>query len=537
MPSGNFGRLVFHFLLVVLCCWLRAPAFAQQSDSSASPDVSDANTDQTPSLADLARKARKDQTKEVQMSDADAKKLFESVDKIFAFAAEDTGFPKRASVKRRLIGSADVEQYTREQEAKQEIAQRFATAEMTMKKFGFVPREFNLRDFLVKANGRQLAAYYDPETKTISMLNWIPLEQQAPILAHELTHALQDQNYGLKAFLKEPRAANPAQESEDDVPSAHRAVVEGQAQVVFVDFLLAPVGRNLQTTPGLIYQMEEPAVKATADSEFLHSAPMIMREAGTFPYRAGLIFEGELLQKGGKQMAFAGAFARPPRTTHEILQPKSYLEHEKLPAVHIPDMLPLLDGKYSVFDSGTIGELDVKALIEQYGQRRVADDLATSWMGGRYVTFQRSGTDGKNPSTADLALLYVSRWKSPQVAEGFAHIYAAAVSGRYQSATPQNVPSCTETRCPLSATEFSTEEGPVIVQLWPDNTVLVSESFDAMTAAKLLNAAENPGKETHANSMPGQELGLRLYEIPGFSAFQARIRELIAEQIVTRINQ
>jgi phosphopantetheinyl transferase (holo-ACP synthase) len=537
MTGDNFGQRVFALLLLAgLCCCLCAQALAQQPDSSASPDAANANADQTPSLADLARKARKDHTQDVQMSQADAQKLFESVDKIFAFAAEDSGFPQRSSVKRRLIGASDVEQYVREQESKQEYAQRFAAAEMTMKKFGFLPRDFNLREFLVKANGRQLAAFYDPETKTISMLNWIPAEQQAPILAHELTHALQDQNYGLKAFLKEPKAANPT-ESEDDVPSAHRAVVEGQAQVVFVDYLLAPIGRSLLTTPGLIYQMEEPAVKATADSEFLHNAPMIMREAGTFPYRAGLIFEGELLQKGGKQMAFAGPFARPPRTTHEVLQPKAYLEHEKLPPVHIPDMLPLLDGKYSIFDSGTIGELDVKALIEQYGQRRMADDLASAWMGGRYVTFQKSDADAKNLSTTDLAMLYVSHWRSPQAAERFAHIYAAAVSGRYQGTARQDAGPCAETRCPLSATGFSTEEGPVIVQLWPDNTVLVSESFDQATAAKLLNAAQNPGKEAHASNLSEDELGLRLYEIPGFSIFQDKIRELITEQIVTRINQ
>ena len=62
-----------------------------------------------PSLADIARKLRKDTTDEVRMTDADTKKLFESVDKIFAFAAEDTGMPKHATVKRRLVSKADVE--------------------------------------------------------------------------------------------------------------------------------------------------------------------------------------------------------------------------------------------------------------------------------------------------------------------------------------------------------------------------------------------------------------------------------------------
>ena len=523
--------------LSALLCFLSTGGSLCAQDAS---PTTDSTSEQNLSVADLARKARKDHTKEVQMSPEDAKKLFQSVDEIFAFAAEDTGFAQRATVKRRLIGSADVEQLTRENEKKKEFAQHFATAEMTMKKFGFLPRDFNLKEFLVKANGKELAAYYDPETKTISLLNWIPLERQEPILAHELTHALQDQNYGLKNFLKQPKpAANPAaDQSEDDIPIAHRAVVEGQAQVVLVDYLLKPMGRSLQTTPGLIYQMEDPVVRATADSELLHSAPMIMRETGTFPYSAGLIFEGELLQSGGKQLAFAGAFARPPRTTHEILQPKTYLEHEKLQLVHIPDMLPLLDGKYSVFDSGSIGELDVRALLEQYGERRVAADLSASWIGGRYVTFRNAaGASDQSPSTADLALLYVSHWKSAQIADRFAHIYAASVSQRYKNVTPQPAASCTGGKCPLSSVQFSTEEGPVIVEVWPGNTVIVSESFDQPTAARLFDAVRNGSTEAHAENASPDELGMRLYEFPGFALFQTQIRQLIFKQLVAQIGK
>ncbi len=181
MTLFSFRRAGSVLIVLASLSLLSAAQDAQTSDSSA----------QNLSVADQARKARKDTTKEVQMSDADAKKLFESVDKIFAFASEDTGFPQHASVKRRLVGSEEVEKFTREQQAKKDYAQRFTRSELTMKKFGLLPRDFNMREFLVKANGKQIGAYYDFETKTISMLNWIPLEQQAPILAHELTHALQ----------------------------------------------------------------------------------------------------------------------------------------------------------------------------------------------------------------------------------------------------------------------------------------------------------------------------------------------------------
>lgn len=411
-----------------------------------------------------------------------------------------------------------------------------------MKKFGLLPQDFNMREFLVKANGKQIAAYYDFETKTISMLNWIPLERQGPILAHELTHALQDQNYGLQNWLKIPDDPNPDQihssveDANDENPTARRAVTEGQAQVVFVDYLLQPVGRTLLNTPGVIYQMEDPAVKAVADSELLHDAPMIIREMGTFPYVAGLIFEGELLQKGGKPMAFAGAFARPPRTTHEVLQPKAYLEHEKVPTVSLPDFQALLGSQYAVYDSGGIGELDVRALLKQYGERKAADDIAADWMGARYVAFRKANYGGasKDAVTSDLALLFVSRWKSAQSAQRFAKVYVGAVTQRYASAAAQPLAACAGNQCPIAAASFSTEEGPLLVDEWSDNTVVVCESFDQAAATKLVAALRDRSATVHAENLREDELSLRLYDVPAFAAFQARIGETIREELTRR---
>ena len=509
------------------------PAFGQQTEPQAAG--------QSQSLGDVARRLRKDTTEEVRMTDSDTKKLFALVDKIFAFAAQDTGMPKRAVVKRQMVGKTDVEKYASGRLAKEEYTQRFAQAELSMKKLGFLPREFNLRDFLVKATGANVAGYYDDETKTISLLNWVPTDRQEPILAHELTHALQDQNYDLRKWMKAAEAAAKDKDkdsSNDDSATARKAVVEGQAMVVYVDYVLAPLGRNLADTPGLIYQMEEAAVKAVADSQMLHDAPMILREAGTFAYNEGLIFEGELLHKGGKEMAFAGVFARPPRNSREVLQPDTYINGEKLPPVRIPDMHQLLNNEYDVYDSGGIGELDVRALLKQYGQRKIADELSSAWQGGAYVTYRRTKSGAGSeiaPSTSDLALLYVSRWKSPQAAERFAHFYAGAVSQRYHTAATQAQPACTGADCPVSTVQVATEEGPVIVEHWADNSVVVSESFDVTTAAKLRSAVRDAGSGAHAWNVQQdeQELGMRLYEIPSFREFLTEIGYRIAQEIAS----
>jgi hypothetical protein len=497
---------------------LCASAIGQEGTipSSLTHDI-DAASPQTQSLGDVARKMRKDVTTEVKMTPDDTKKLFEAVDKIFSFASEDSGLPKHSSVKRQLVGREEVEKYTRDQMKKAEFMQRFARSELTMKKFGFLPRDFNLREFLVKANGSQIAGYYDDETKIISLLNWVPADRQEPILAHELTHALQDQNYGLRAWMTA---------GTDESQAARKAVVEGQAMVVYVDYLLAPYGRSLKNTPGLIYQMEDPMVKATIDSQMTHDAPMILRESGTFPYKEGLIFEGELLQEGGKQMAFAGVFARPPRNSHEVLQPRSYLDHENLAALQIPDVHDVLGSQYEVFDSGAIGELDVRALLRQYGTGKVADDLSASWRGGAYTAFRKAAVSGAatDPTAADLALLYVSRWKTPESAAHFARFYATAVAKRYQNASTQAVKACGGKECPVSAVQVATEEGPVVIEQWPNNSVVVSESFDQAIADKLQNTLrDSAATEVHAQSLPPEELGLRLYSLPAFRAFSDRL--------------
>jgi hypothetical protein len=504
-----------------------------QSSANSDPGAVPAQQAPQQSLADMARKMRKDHPAEEKMTEAQTKEVFESVDKLFDFASEDTGFAKHMAVKRQMVGPSDIEKFTKDRLAKAEYSERFARAELTMKKFGLLPREFNLRDFLVKANGKQVAGLYDEDTKTISLLNTVSFEQQGPILAHELTHALQDQNFDLKAWA---RAGNKDAESgNDELSTARHAVVEGQAMVVYIDYLLAPYHHSMADTPGIVASMEEPAVQATIDTEMLHNAPMVLREAGNFPYRDGLLFEGEVLQKQGKAGAFAGVFAHPPRNTHEVLDPRTYLEHEKLATVSMPDVKKLVGSDYEVYDTGSFGELDVRSLLKQFGDRRSASELAAAWQGGAYVACKRKSASGQ-PTTADLALFYVSHWKNSQAADKFARFYATSVGKRYQTAAVQAVPTCTGTSCPKGAALVTTEEGPVIVEEWADDTIIVSESFDSGMAAKLMSAARTATPTERAESEGGDELSLRLYAVPAFRAFQAEVAREIREQLRKRLN-
>jgi hypothetical protein len=215
------------------------------------------------------------------------------------------------------------------------------------------------------------------------------------------------------------------------------------------------------------------------------------------------------------------------------LQPEAYIRGEKLPPLRIPDLEEVLKNEYDTYDSGGIGELDVRALLKQYGERKVSDEVSSEWQGGTYATFRRKDKAVADvlPGTADLALLYISRWKTAAVAEWFAGFYARTVSERYHSATAQAVPACSGTDCPVSIVQIETEEGPVIVEHRKDNSVVVSESFDPATATRLRSALRDGAGTIQGQSLPQEEIGSKLLELPAFRTFADQIRERIVEEM------
>jgi hypothetical protein len=222
----------------------------------------------------------------------------------------------------------------------------------------------------------------------------------------------------------------------------------------------------------------------TADSPEFQNAPVFMKEVMTFPYRYGVDFVGQVLLEQGKQKAFAGMFKNPPRTTRQIMEPKTYLSGEHIDPMPLPDFAHLAKD-YEKFDVGSMGEFDVALLIEQYAGGDVARKLYPEWRGGYYYAAYPKGD-----RSAPLALLYASRWASPASAARFAGIYAQDLKERYHTLHAVSVPGETPADLPASTQnltgdhEWLTEDGDVLIAVQGD-TVFVSESFDETTANKL----------------------------------------------------
>jgi hypothetical protein len=149
------------------------------------------------------------------------------------------------------------------------------------------------------------------------------------------------------------------------------------------------------------------------------------------------------------------------------------------------------------------------------------------------VVKRASAAKEEAKSTADLALLYVSQWKTPEAAQRFAEVYKKSLEKRL-ILKDDNAPEhhdCGATTSPacraLWSSRVNTDEGPVYVEVWPKNLVIVTASFDDETVNGLRQAVLNhvpDGKSKQTAS----DLSLRLYELPAFRALQERVqRELL----------
>lgn len=476
--------------LILFCFWFfsqptaQMAASPQDTQAPAAPSPSPQNSPPAPAHVDIDTT-----TPTHTLTPEEAKDLLESVDEILHFASTDTLLPVKHSVKKAIVSREHVAKYLNDKMESDADRIRFERSELVLKKFGLLPRDFDLHSFLIKLLTEQVAGYYDEKTKTMNLLDWNEAEMQKPVMAHELTHALQDQSYNLEKMTKheeeiEKRGLEDLDDllRNDEASEARTAILEGQAMIVMLDYSLAPTGHSVQDRPEIVDIMQSAAGQKSADSPVFDSAPPLLQEELIFPYRQGMFFIKELLLAGGKKMAFTGALDRMPQTTREIMEPKEYLAGHRVPPLLLPD-LSFLKKEYEPYDAGAVGELDVDILLKVYANEDTATRLSREWRGGAYYAAGRKGVKppDKN-SSAHVGLYYISKWSNEGAAREFAKIYGAALQKRYtglQHRSPNAAKPGLE--------DYASTDGEIFIQQ-RGNAVVAVESFDPASADQLIQA-------------------------------------------------
>ncbi|WP_058188102.1 hypothetical protein [Terracidiphilus gabretensis] len=449
------------------------------------------NQSQNPS-GKSAQKSKAGQP-ETRITPEQAKKLFAMVDQLLKFSSDETGLTVKATVGRKLTSRAEVESYLKGKFDEDEGAKRLQRGEIVLKKFGLLDHDFDMKPFLLALLTEQIEAYYDSKTKTVYLLDWMQPDDQESVLAHELTHALQDQRVDLEKWNDQTPndvSLNSHEDTDhlakDEIDTAREAVAEGQATAVMVDNELKPHGRSLLKDPEVVEFLKQQMADPDS-SPVMARAPLLLSESLMFPYREGLSFEQDIWMDRGREAAFAGALDKPPSSSWEIINPLEF-EKSHVPAVPLlPDIHPLLDGTYKPYDIGQVGQLDLHILTQLFGGDEAAKSLTPAWDGGIYWAGQLKSakTPQEQANTKSIALFYLSAWKNDESAEAFAQLYANALGRKYSGlkkdvsvAPPADLPAGTEELV------YTTNEGPVVITT-RGKLVFVAESFELPVARKL----------------------------------------------------
>lgn len=438
-------------------------------------------------LALTQAQGQKTETPQAPLTKEQGKALLASVDEILTFVSNDTKLPVTHPVKRKLVSRGEVTKYLQKKFDEDEGTKRLEHGEIVLKKFGLLERDFQLRPFLIRLLTEQIAGFYDEKTKTVNLLDYVASDEQKPVLAHELTHALQDMRVDLVTWSDLTPNEPPKTMGEDnkrlavdESGAARESVTEGQAMVTFLDYSMKPTGRTLADAPELADRLKD-TVADNSDSPVMARAPLLLQQTLMFPYLEGLGFEAAVLAKGGREAAFAGTLANPPSSTFEVIHPKAYLNHAPVPLLRLPDLRALLAPDYSFYDLGVMGELDVRILTELFGGRQIADALSTQWDGGAYYAAQRNAAADKQ-SPASIALMYVSRWKNDDSARSFLRVYAGQLARKYSGLKRRSADEKDD-----NEQVYATTEGDVLLTI-QGNTVFTFEGFPVAQARAMREA-------------------------------------------------
>lgn len=248
-----------------------------------------------------------------------------------------------------------------------------------LRALGLIEPRVDLSAELRNLLGVGVLGFYDPETKELVVRGTDLTPYTRQTVAHELTHALDDQWFDLDR--------PELDDANDESGFGFSALVEGNARRVenaYTESLTALERRELQR--------EEQTFVEGAD---LSTVPAALIHLIMAPYDLGHSFVNELLRSGGAPVLDA-SFSNPPTTSEQVIDPERFLAGEEA----LPVTVPPADGE--VVEQGTLGQLVLEMMLTTAVGSASARVAADGWGGDQYVTWLT--TDGRTCIRDDLVM-------------------------------------------------------------------------------------------------------------------------------------
>ncbi|MGB8507244.1 MAG: hypothetical protein WCD76_02465 [Pyrinomonadaceae bacterium] len=331
-------------------------------------------------------------------------------------------------------------------------------SETTLKKMGLVPADYNLRESILKLLVEQVAGYYDAKTQQFHLADWIDLDGQKPVMAHELTHALQDQHFNLRRFDKWPK-------HDSDAELAAHALVEGDATLLMIQYVTHSPIRQFAMLKSLV-------ASGSASTEQFDNAPRVLRETLIFPYTQGMTWVSRIYKRDGWE-GVSQAYGDLPKSTEQILHPEKYFAHEAPLDTSVWKNISTTLGKdWKAADNDVNGEWSYFLILDEYlKSKEESERAAAGWNGDRYVLYT-------GPNKGDVLITQKTFWDTEADALEFFDAYSKRTARRYGAEPTESEDG--------SARQWTTKEGGVMIRRNGKSVFIVEGVPDNVKAEALI---------------------------------------------------
>jgi len=408
-------RLLQAFLLF----WLIAPVLPAQhaSDSppASSPSVS------PPSGSNSVAGSPGASAKSPQSPPDSNTAFMKAADEVLHQMSQILSLPIKEPLKKSLRSKSEIRDYlVREQKEDETDAERHATVK-TLEAFGLIPQGFPLDSFLLDVLTEQVAGLYDPKAQEFYIADWIPIDEQRQVMAHELTHALEDQSFHIDPWIK---AARP----NDDAEMARDAVSEGSALGAMEDYSLLDEKMSIRELPDVTLLVRAGALDEANKDPKLASAPPFIRDELLFPYLGGIGFIQQFLKAHNGWQDLHLLFENPPVSTQQIIHPQLYLKGVQPEKVTLPDWKGIAPADWKLLDENVLGEFGLNEVLKQFLGPQRADAISPMWTGDRYAIFEDQSGGGSH-------LVFRVTLDTPEDAARFFGQYSEVLEDRHNDRT------------------------------------------------------------------------------------------------------
>src|ERR1700761_7699909 len=276
--------------------------------------------------------------------------VFSEIDSMVKTLSEITGLTEKHAVPYGRMTKPQLRRFLNKRMKKTLKPDEIHADELSLKMFGLVPQDFDLKKSTIDLLTEQAAAFYDYDEKKLFLLDDASAEGESTTLAHELSHALADQHFDLEHFMEDTP-------SNDDENTAHTAVVEGQASWLMIAYELKHQGQKPEPTAEMLKAVADSGEGSMTDYPVLQKSPLYIQQSLLFPYAEGTMFFDAVYKKMGKA-AFEAVFKDPPVDSSQIYHPARYFEHLKPLKPELPRLASKVEGKEMT--EGSMGEFDHK---------------------------------------------------------------------------------------------------------------------------------------------------------------------------------